>query len=116
MEKGQYFVQVRDPVENRRNLLGSSKQIIHILQKCENLRSLRVKKAEKLAVLRNLNKELNLLTVKLKNELPQVDLRVKLETDKTESKPVKIKNNPSKDILKLEDELKMIEEKLNRLN
>jgi hypothetical protein len=83
MEENQYFVHIRDPVDIRRTILGSSKQIIQVLQRYERIKALRVKKLEKIALLRNLNKEINLLVAKLKKGLPVAEMRVKLKEEKT---------------------------------
>ena len=114
MAEDPYFVQIRDPVDIRRSILGSSKQIIHILQRYERIKELRVKKLEKITKLKALNKEINLIFAKLKKEFPKAEFRVKLGKEET-----KVKTGGAKiagdELLKLESELKMIEQKLGML-
>lgn len=108
-----YFVQIRDSVDIRRSILGSSKQIIQILQRYERIKVLRVKKLERISQLRILNKEINLLVSKLKNALPAAKLRVKIEKEETrgESRQTTRKD----DLGNLEADLRMIEDKIKRL-
>jgi len=116
MEESQYFVEIKEPVDIRRNILSSSKQIIQILQRYERIKILRVKKIEKMAVLRALNKEINLLVAKLKKSFPIAEMRVKL--GKEEKKPKKREEKEEfagDDLRKLELELRMIENKIDRL-
>jgi hypothetical protein len=116
MEDNQYFVHIRDPVDIRRTILGSSKQIIQVLQRYERIKTLRVKKLEKIALLRNLNKEINLLVAKLKKGLPVAEMRVKLKEEKKGIKKREEKEEyAGDDIRKLELELRMIEDKIERL-
>jgi hypothetical protein len=115
MGDDQYFVQIRDPVDVRRSILGSSKQIIHVLQRYERIKALRVKKLEKISLLRALNKEINLLMAKLKKEFPVAEMRVRLgkeEKKATKGKPVVTRGD---DLRKLESDLRMIEEKIGSL-
>ncbi|MBN1544725.1 hypothetical protein JW898_04655 [Candidatus Woesearchaeota archaeon] len=114
MEDNQYFVQIRDPADVRRSILGSSKQIIQILQRYERIKSLRVKKLEKISQLRGLNKEINLLVAKLKKEFPAAEMRVRIgkEEKVTRKGKAELKGN---ELAKLESELRMIEDKIGRL-
>ncbi len=102
----EYFVQIRDTDEVRRKLLGSSKQIIGVLQRYEMLKQTRVIKLEKMSQLRRTNKEINLLIAKLKKEMPKAEMRIsttrKAKVDGTE-------------IAELEAELKRIEDKIGML-
>lgn len=108
-----YFVQIKDPVDMRRSILGSSKQIIHILQRYERIKDLRVQKLEKISKLRSQNKEINLLIAKLKKEFPAAKLRVNLreEGDDRRKRP-EIRGD---ELAKLESDLRMIEDKIGRL-
>ena len=109
-----YFVQIRDPLDMRRSILSSSKQIIHVLQRYERIKDLRVRKLDKIAKLKALNKEINLIIAKLKKEFPASDFRINLS--KEEKTVSRRKEKVSGDELyQLESELRHIEEKLGSL-
>ena len=109
-----YFVQIKDPLDMRRSILGSSKQIIHILQRYERIKELRVRKLDKISKLKALNKEINLIIAKLKKEFPDAGFRVKMGTE--EKKVSKSRRKVSgNEIYQLENELRKIEEKLGSL-
>lgn len=105
----QYFAQIKDPVEVRRTILSSSRQLIGVLQRYERIKSLRVQKLEKISKLRALNKEINLGIAKLKKVFPAVEMRVKVGQEA----PARGGRNELK---KLEEELKMIEDKISLLS
>lgn len=108
-----YFVQIKDPADIRRGILGSSKQIIHILQRYERIKDLRVQKLEKISQLRSQNKEINLLIANLKKEFPAAKLRVNIREDTpTRKNKQEIRGD---ELAKLEADLRMIEEKIGRL-
>ncbi|MBW2964100.1 hypothetical protein KY363_01450 [Candidatus Woesearchaeota archaeon] len=115
MEESQYFVQLRDPIDIRRSILGSSKQIIHILQRYERIKELRVRKLEKIEELKKINKEINLSIAKLKKALPAADYRVKIGKEEKRMKTTGRKAISGDELRGLESELRMIEEKIGRL-
>ena len=111
----QFFVQIRDPLDMRKSILGSSKQIIQILQRYERIKNLRVNKLEKISNLKGLNKEINLMIAKLKKEFPETGFRI--NTGQEDQKPSVKKSKISGDELyQLETELKQIESKLGSLS
>ncbi len=109
-----YFVHIKDPVDMRRSILGSSKQIIHILQRYERIKDLRVQKIEKISKLRAQNKEINLLIANLKKEFPAAKLRVNIRDDTPNRKDKK--EFRGDELAKLESDLRMIENKIGRLS
>ncbi|MBW2967793.1 hypothetical protein KY362_04865 [Candidatus Woesearchaeota archaeon] len=114
MVESQYFAQIRDPVEIRRSILGSSRQIITVLQRYEHIKALRVKKLEKITKLRALNKEINLAVAKLKQKFPAVEMRVKVGHE--EKHPRRASGSRQvNELQKLEDELRQIEHKIGQL-
>ncbi|MBW2971425.1 hypothetical protein KY359_00165 [Candidatus Woesearchaeota archaeon] len=115
MTEEQFFVQIRDPVDVRRSILGSSKQIIQVLQRYERIKILRVKKLEKIAKLRALNKEINLLVAKLKKEFPEAEMRVRIGKEEKATPRKKGIETRGSELAKLESELRMIEDKIGRL-
>ena len=123
-EKELFFVGVKNPIELRRTMLESSKEIIEDLQKYERLKTLRAEKAKQIEALRTIIKEINRLVVKLRAELPTTSLRIeeiktpqKLKNPKKDIKEKKeIKAEPKKELTeleKLESELDAIEQKLS---
>jgi len=114
MEDSQYFVQIKDPMDVRRSMLGTSKQIIQILQRYERIKDLRVKKLEKISQLRGTNKEINLMAAKLKKAFPAVDIRIKLDKEEIKAKSQKTEMKGD-ELLKLESELRKIEDKIGKL-
>ncbi len=113
MPEEEYFVQIKDPVDIRKSLLGGSKQIIQMLQRYEHIKTLRTRKLEKISKLRSINKEINLLTAKLQKEFPEFKMRVALEDDAPRKRRASARGD---DLAKLESELKMIEDKIGRLS
>lgn len=109
-----FFVHIRDPTDVRRKLLGSSKQLIQILQRYERVKELRIHKLEKISQLRKLNKEINLLFAKLKKEMPKADVRIKTEPRKpSRNEGSKLSGN---ELAELEAELKKIENKIGMMS
>ena len=102
----EYFVNLKDPEEIRREILGNSKQIIGVLQRYEMLRQTRVQKLEKMSELRKFNKEINLLIAKLKKEMPKAEMRVPARKSKLDGT----------ELAELEAELKKIEDKIGMLS
>jgi hypothetical protein len=114
MEESQYFVQIKDPLDIRKGILSSSRQIIQILQRYERIKALRVKKLEKISHLRSKNKEINLLVVKLKKAFPAAEMRVRVGKEQQSMKKGK-KAYSGDDLAKLEEELRMVEAKIGKL-
>ncbi|MFH1063983.1 MAG: hypothetical protein V1729_02805 [Candidatus Woesearchaeota archaeon] len=112
MEDSQYFVQIKDPLDMRRDILGSSRQMIQILQRYERIKQLRIKKVEKIHDLKATTKEIHLLVTKMKAVLPAYKVRLDLEK---ENKP-KRRGMTGDELKNLEAELRMIEEKIGNLS
>lgn len=112
MEDSQYFVQIKDPLDIRRDILGSSRQIIHILQRYERIKDLRIKKVEKIGELKSVTKDIHLLVSKLKTVLPAYKVRLDLER---ENQPRK-RGMTGNELKNLEEELRKIEERIGNLS
>ncbi len=112
MEESQYFVHINDPLDMRRDLLGSSRQIIQILQRYDRIKQLRVKKVEKIHDLKATTKEINLLITKMKTVLPAYKVRIDLDN---ENRP-KRRGMTGNELKHLEEELKKIEDKIGNLS
>ena len=128
-----FFVGVRDPIEIRRSLLESSKEILQYMQRSEKFKEVRKEKAVQIGKLRDIMKELNKLVKSLKVGLPKTGLRAKkakVEAPKkkkaskkkakktvlTELPEVKVeKPQEMSEIERLEAELGEIEGRLSKL-
>ena len=73
-----FFVGVRDPIEIRRSLLESSKEILQYMQRAEKFKEVRKEKAVQIAKLKDIMKQLNKLVKNLKAGLPKTGLRAKM--------------------------------------
>lgn len=118
------YQKIDNPVEFRRNMLESSKQVIRALQKYEKLKAVRVKKAEQVSKLRGIVREISTLNIKLKKEFPDLlfkPAKVKKEARKEEKKKAeKSEEKPEKretrELVDLEKQLKDIERKLESIS
>ncbi len=115
-EEGLY-IRIDDPIEFRRALLESSRDIIKSLQKYEESKSARVRKVKEIAKLRALIKELNILVNKLQSMLPEGHIKIISPQPKKKEHKAKAKKGQkeSKEIVELERHLKDIEGKLVNL-
>ena len=127
-----FFIGLKDPVELRRTLLESAKDVIEGLQRYEKFKSIRKEKIRQVENLRSTVREINKLVAKLKSELPQTSLKPEelKEKPKEEKKAKKAKKEakeapkkepkkePRKELTeleKLESELDAIESKLGSI-
>ncbi len=125
-----FFVEVRDPIDLRRNLLQTLKDVLESMQKFEKFKALRHEKLEQINKLRILLKDTNKLLGKLKLKMPQTNLRAMVIQEQKKQKKAEEKNtkkekvqerlheSPRKelsDIEKLESEINAIEGKLKNL-
>lgn len=129
------YIGIENPVEVRRALLESSKNLIRILQKSERLRENKKQKQELILQLKGTMREITQLISQLKSQMPKVRIsslpkrhaakaivHIK-EADKAarqairQMEPPKPRPIPARltESQKLEKELQDIEEKLKRL-
>ncbi|MBS3112651.1 hypothetical protein J4418_01025 [Candidatus Woesearchaeota archaeon] len=126
-----FYMGISNPIEIRRNILESARDMVQFLQMFEKFRIIREEKKQATLILKKQIKDLNIITNKLKARLPKASMRYKTEKEKTpepaiiENKKVEItKETPIRsempdidinDIEALETELKDIEDKLHFL-
>ena len=102
-------------MELRRDILESSKEIIHVLQTYHELQDVRVKKKKLMENLSSDIKEINLLLNKLKAKFPMQ--KFKIESKRKLSAPVKKEKTAKQTKLdKLESSLEEIDRKLSSLD
>jgi len=109
-EKAEFFVKLDNPNEFRQSLLEGSKNIIKTLERYEMLKSIRRQKILHISELKNIIKDLQILSDKLKEALPKTKLRYKAK-----AKPLAKAKKPAKELADMEGELKKIEAKLGSL-
>ncbi len=118
MEEELFFVGIKDPIELRKELLTSSKNLIDSLRKFEQYKDIKEEKTQHITELKRVFDELLVLNKKLRNHLPRTPLKVPvaIRDTKTEKpmkgKPVKLAQNK---VDVLEQELAKIEERLGGL-
>ena len=131
-----FFVGIPDPIELRRSVLESSKDLLHYLSRFEKFKKVRNEKAEYIAQLNDVTAEIKKLVNKLRTALPRTKLRAQLH--KRERKMSKSaaaerkarkkaekqatlaprpmpRKKPTTDLEKLEAELGAIESRLTKM-
>lgn len=119
-----FYVEIKEPIELRRNLLEYSKMVVKSLQKYERFKDLRKQKIEYTLNLKRIIKEIKKLKNELVSKLPETTIKVEKKKKKIFPKGKKeIEDEISKreikkmsELEKLEAELGSIEAKLNTLN
>ena len=122
MEDELFYVGIRDPVELRKELLTSSKELIDALRRYEQYKDIKEQKLQFTIELKRVFDELLVLNKKLRGKLPRVPIKTptvtraeETQTTKKTSSKSTIKYTKSK-IDVLEDELAKIEERLGSLD
>jgi len=119
MEEKDFFVGIYDPLDVRRNLLESSREILKSLKTFTDVSEIRKNKLKLYKKMKSVMEELNLLVTKLDKKLPESHLRKKIE--KTVSSPVYVAKEKSKkeglvnELDKLESQLSEVERELSEL-
>ncbi|MBW3019758.1 hypothetical protein KY334_00540 [Candidatus Woesearchaeota archaeon] len=108
------YVGISNPVEIRRNILETSKEVINNLRVFEEIKEIRI---EKFSLIEEYNaevEELKKLMIKLKRIFPTTKISETVEPKKVVKKVVKKKSiEEPKDLSDFESELNQLEEKLN---
>lgn len=124
--KGEFYAGVENPVELRKNILETSKDVIHDLQRYESLKLIRGQKRAAMSKLKEKIAEINSLIAKLSSALPETGIekeRVSEYRQQPNLLPKQLKaaalkdkkKKPKTELEQLTDSLKDIEEKLKGL-
>ena len=81
-QKQFFYVGINDPIEIRRSLLESSKEMLQLLKRNEKFKEVRKEKKENISRLKDDMKEIKKLFAKLKSLLPVHHLRIILKAEK----------------------------------
>ncbi|MAG08046.1 hypothetical protein CMO89_01100 [Candidatus Woesearchaeota archaeon] len=74
-EGGEFsYIRIRDNLEFRRNILGYLKGVIQLLQRHEQIKSIREEKIERVMQLKGVLLELSKLNMQLRLEMPKVSV------------------------------------------
>jgi hypothetical protein len=119
----EFFVGLHNSLDVRRNILESSRDMIHTLQSYQKISEVREEKFRRVQQFKTVMEELKLLTNKLNKALPKVQIkevetRAKETFEKKQRAPkVEVSSKSSiSDLEKLEEELSKIEGRLSRLD
>ena len=116
MEDELFFVGIRDPIELRKELLTSSKNLIDSLKRYEAYKDVKEEKLLHIMELKRVFDELLVLNKKLRNKLPHIPVKaaptLTREMPAQKGKPMKMVKGK---IDVLEEELAKIEERLGSL-
>ncbi|MBD3313563.1 hypothetical protein GF345_03905 [Candidatus Woesearchaeota archaeon] len=124
-----YYIEIQNPVDFRKSVLEASRDLLRGLQKNEDLKKIRAKKAKEVSNLKSIIKEINTLVNQAKNLMPAASIKTAEAAKPKESKkkesstgskkgkkqePEQKKSKPA-EVNELEKQLKDIEEKLSSL-
>ena len=112
-----FYMAIQNPKEFRRDLLGSSKDVIHLIQRYERIKELREEKIKRMYDFADKLQEINMILGKLKKVIPATKLRKlgdKLDEQRKQA-PKRVKTS-SNQVNTLQKELEMIEKKLENLS
>jgi len=119
-----FYVEVKEPLDLRKNLLEYSKMVVKSLQKYERFKELRRQKIEYMFTLRGIIKEIKRLNNDLISKLPETKVKEEKRERKVfpkgkkeiEEEIIKAEIKKMNELETLEAELSSIEAKLNTLS
>ena len=114
-EETPLFVGITGKNELRKSMLECSKDILELMKEHENFKSTRLEKTKLLSQLRSEVREITRLLNQIRNVIPKVSGNTETKKPEPKAKPIKIEKTEKTEIEKLEDELAMIESKLNSI-
>ena len=121
----EFFVGLHNSMDVRRNILESSRDMIHTLQSYQKVSELREEKFRRIQQFKTIMEELKLLISKLNRALPkiqvkEVEVKAKEALERKGKKETKLEVSQDKsgktDLEKLEEELAKIEGRLAKLS
>jgi len=112
MDEEDYYVNIREPADMRRNILETSRQVVLALQKYESFRIKKSRKKDELESLKRTLREINDLIARMKKELPARKIK-SLPKPIPERKVVSVQKAKKPEIASLEKDLADIERKLS---
>lgn len=118
----EYYTRLEEPLQARKQLLETSRIMVLLLQRFETLQEKRKQRIGAIEKLKTLLKETHDLLDQLRKTLPQVKIPLKTETkqekkqEKTEDKQTKEQPYKTRDLDKIEAELRRLEIKLKALS
>ncbi|MBW3002066.1 hypothetical protein KY338_02800 [Candidatus Woesearchaeota archaeon] len=121
MSKDKFFVGIKNPINTRRLLLNSSKDILDALKDFESFESLKMEKAKYVVELKKVLDEITVLNRKLKSHLPKTPLQAppKYERVARKRKGKKVPKTKMREVASkmdlLESELAKVEDRLQGL-
>ena len=122
-DKEQFFVGIHETRDLRRNILESSREMVHTLQSYEKVQEIREEKLRRIKQFKTVIEELKLLISKLNEAMPKVQVRQPEPTRISSSKKryrekrvtPKRKEKEELDLKRLEEELSSIEGRLSQI-
>jgi hypothetical protein len=129
-----YYANIPNPVDFRKTLLEASRDSVLILKQYEVFKKLRRSKQTEYEALKKLIEEITALMTRLKKSLPQTKMRETIPRDyhhkkdaqhpkqkspsKPKAKPTQhtASKQPKNEFDRLEDELNVLEERINNLD
>jgi len=114
MKEELFFVGIGDPIEMRKDLLTSSKNLIDSLKRYEVYKTIKEDKLNYMMELKRVFDELLVLNKKLRNKMPKTPMKAPKMTKESKA-PKKADKKEKTQIAVLETELSKIEEKLGKL-
>ena len=120
MEDATYYMAIHDPREFRRELLSSSKSMIQLLQRFDELRRIREAKVEKMYQFSKTMQEIAMLSGKLRRVLPKTKASSMPKqpvpmVEREEQRTTKQHHYAEPDVSHLKRQLDEIEHKLGNL-
>ncbi len=115
MDDELFYVGIRDPIEMRKELLTSSKNLIDSLRRYEMYKNVKEEKLRYIMELKHVFDELMVLNKKLRGKMPRTPIKVPTAITREKEPPKKATKISSTKIDVLEQELAKIEERLGSL-
>lgn len=115
------FIKIDTPVEFRKALLMSIRDLIHSLQRHDTVKQIRIEKAEQIVKLKKISKEIEVLLNRINSDMPsplesrkkdQAVRAKKIAKGKSNAKGKAVKAPKMSEMQKLEGQLRDIEGKL----